>query len=101
MKKLRLNLNDLKVSSFVTTPETTEDGRGTVFARTTFPTGCPNNCSAAECTQVTACPTCFTCATCGGDTCGDTCNGTCLDQSCTCSLYPNCPTDAYHEQCDG
>jgi hypothetical protein len=68
MRKLKLDLEDLSVESFATTPEARRDG-GTVFGQ--------------QCTCYTqcTCPGCPTCdascnGTCGG-TCEASCNGTC------------------------
>ena len=68
MKKLKLDLEDLSVESFATTPEPRREG-GTVFGQ--------------QCTCYTqcTCPGCPTCdascnGTCGG-TCDASCNGTC------------------------
>jgi hypothetical protein len=87
MKKLKLDLEDLSVESFATTPESRGEG-GTVFGQ--------------QCTCYTqcTCPGCPTCdascnGTCGG-TCGGTCeascNGTCdftCDYSCGAGCDPN------------
>ena len=66
MKKLRLQLEDLRIDSFTTTPM--EKERGTVFGE--------------QCTCYTACtcPGCPSCdASCGGTcaSCAASCNGTC------------------------
>lgn len=73
MRKLKLELADLRVDSFeVGTPV----ARGTVDARGKETFGCP--------TGVTCWGTCATCdLTC--DTCGATCGG-----SCNCTLDPTC-----------
>ena len=80
MKKLKLDLDELSVESFATTPERGREG-GTVFGQ--------NHCTCyTQCT----CPGCPTCdASCNG-TCGGTCAGTC-DASCngTCG----CPSGDY------
>jgi hypothetical protein len=68
MNKLKLNLEDLAVESFSTTPEAQKEN-GTVFGQ--------------QCTCFTqcTCPGCPTCdATCNGTcaaTCNASCNGTC------------------------
>ncbi|MET0399703.1 MAG: hypothetical protein ABW277_23145 [Longimicrobiaceae bacterium] len=74
MKKLKLDLEELSVESFATTPDARVDG-GTVFGQ--------------QCTCYTqcTCPGCPTCdascnGTCGG-TCGATCNASC-DGTCGC-----------------
>ena len=76
-KKLRLDLEDLSVESFDTTPS--EHRReGTVFAQQCT---CYTNCT---------CPGCPTCdASCNG-TCGGTCNGTCGENTCAASCYGTC-----------
>jgi hypothetical protein len=75
MKKLKLELDDIRVDSFELGKES---GRGTVRA----------NCACCGC-----CPCCCTCCcTCDpscGDTCYDSCGGTC-DVSC---FYDNCSAD--------
>src|SRR5262245_61761073 len=100
MKKLRLNLDDLKVESFATTPEANGQ-RGTVFGQTVYETDCGTTCSVpatecegpnctlgVECTGVG----CTELIGCSGDThCGnctypqqDTCQATC-GVSCGCT----------------
>lgn len=77
MKKIELNLDDLKVESFHTTPEAAEGREGTVFgfidddkvrtvACLTLEPTCPFGCTAQTCGQ----PTCV------GHTCGS-CPDTC------------------------
>jgi hypothetical protein len=98
--KLKLQLEDLRIDSFTTTP--VEKVKGTVFGEQCT---CYTNCT---------CPGCPTCdascnGTCGG-TCAASCNGTCdatacgtcgyscescgqtCDGSCyaTCNLYSGC-----------
>jgi hypothetical protein len=76
MKKLKLDLEDLAVESFATTPEPRAEG-GTVFGQ--------------QCTCYTqcTCPGCPTCdASCNG-TCGGTCGGTC-DASCNGTCGGSC-----------
>jgi hypothetical protein len=68
MRKLKLDLEDLSVESFATTPEARHEG-GTVFGQ--------------QCT-------CYTQCTCPGcPTCDASCNGTC-DQTCDDSCYGSC-----------
>jgi hypothetical protein len=77
MNKLRLQLEDLRIDSFQTTPA--EKPKGTVFGE--------------QCTCYTqcTCPGCPTCdASCNG-TCNASCNGTC-DASCGCGTYDACGT---------
>lgn len=72
MKKFRLQLDDLLIDSFATTPVKSE--KGTVFGE--------------QCTCATACtcPGCPTCdASCNG-TCAASCNGTC-DAGCGGETY--------------
>jgi hypothetical protein len=87
MRKLKLDLEDLSVESFATTPESRGEG-GTVFGQ--------NHCTCyTQCT----CPGCPTCdATCNGscvNTCASSCNGTCgntCGDTCggyTCDCWPS------------
>ncbi len=78
MRKLKLDVEDLSVESFATTPEARGEG-GTVFGQ--------NHCTCyTQCT----CPGCPTCdASCNG-TCGGTCGATC-DASCNATCF-NCGT---------
>jgi len=74
MKKLKLQLEDLRIDSFQTTPA--EKPKGTVFGE--------------QCTCYTqcTCPGCPTCdASCNG-TCEASCNGTC-DASCNGTCAPS------------
>ncbi len=88
MHKLKLNLEDLSVESFATTPEARHEG-GTVFGQ--------------QCTCYTqcTCPGCPTCdASCNG-TCGGTCGGTC-DASCNGTCDGSCDYscgDTCYETC--
>ena len=59
MKKIKLDLDDLKVESFDTTPEDREREQGTVFGYFT----CPTICSCV-------------------DTCENTCDDTCMGPTC-------------------
>jgi hypothetical protein len=63
MRKLKLQLDDLQVDTFQTTPA--EKPKGTVFGEQCT---CYTNCTCP------GCPTCY--ASCNG-TCGGTCDGTC------------------------
>jgi hypothetical protein len=78
VRKLKLDVEDLSVESFATTPEARGEG-GTVFGQ--------NHCTCyTQCT----CPGCPTCdASCNG-TCGGTCGATC-DASCNATCF-NCGT---------
>ncbi len=49
MKKLKLNLDDLKIESFETTPELT--GRGTINGHASASCGCTNTDITQECTE--------------------------------------------------
>ena len=74
MKKFRLELDDLRIDSFSTTPAQTP--KGTVFGEQCT---CYTNCT---------CPGCPTCdASCNG-TCDVSCNGTC-----------DCTGDTCNESC--
>jgi hypothetical protein len=83
MNKLSLNLNELRVESFDTTP-TDHREKGTVFAEEQCT--CPSACT---------CPGCYTCDnTCyepgNGNTCEHTCAAeyTCDTCMTTCANYP-------------
>jgi hypothetical protein len=67
MKKFRLELDDLRIDSFSTTPA--QATKGTVFGEQCT---CYTNCT---------CPGCPTCAASCNGTCDASCNGTC-DASC-------------------
>ena len=95
MKKLKLNLEDLKVESFQTTPEAEGSEEGTVFGfgehtgqtycdAPCFPTICnENTCNGFTCGG-TCSNTCLaTCSYTCGSTCGSTCSQTC-GSTCTC-----------------
>jgi hypothetical protein len=89
MKKLRLQLEDLQIDSFQTTPA--EKPKGTVFGE--------------QCTCYTqcTCPGCPTCdASCNG-TCDASCNGTCNCSGATCdaSCYGTCEWTCDYGQCGG
>ncbi len=68
MRKLRLQLDDLRIDSFDTTP--VEKAKGTVFGE--------------QCTCYTQC-TCPGCPTCDG-----TCPNTCDDASCVATCHASC-----------
>ena len=81
MNKLRLDLEDLSVESFSTTPEAGKE-EGTVFGQQCT---CYTNCT---------CPGCPTCdASCNG-TCAASCNGTC-DASCNGTCGATCAASCY------
>lgn len=82
MKTLKLNVDDLKVESFHTTPGDGKEGDGTIFGfdQTHFDKTCVEPCH----TYVNTCPvTCATCATCSCETCGPT------DLPNICCRYPD------------
>ncbi len=81
MRKLKLDLEELSVESFATTPEARGES-GTVFGQ--------------QCTCYTqcTCPGCPTCdASCNG-TCDASCNGSC-DASCNGTCDGTCPASGY------
>ena len=86
MKKLRLQLEDLRIDSFQTTP--VQRVKGTVRGEED-PCTCPTRC--ATCT----CPDCNTCwESCNGS-CYESCNGTCgggetCDESCINTCFVSC-----------
>ena len=91
--KLRLQLEDLRIDSFVTTP--VEKPKGTVFGEQCT---CYTNCT---------CPGCPTCdASCNG-TCGDTCQASCggtCDNACATvgagyTCYIGCTQSAGDSHC--
>lgn len=84
--KMKLQLEELAVESFDTTPA--ERGKGTVFAQQECT--CPTACS---------CPGCLTCdGTCPADpSCADTCWNTCDDYSCA----GTCGLSQCHTRCGG
>ncbi|HEV2736457.1 MAG TPA: hypothetical protein VGV85_16545, partial [Longimicrobiaceae bacterium] len=85
-EELRLDLDDLSVESFASTPEAWPEG-GTVFGQNHWT--CYTQCT---------CPGCPTCdASCNGscvNTCAASCNGTCVNtcgDTCdyTCGCWPS------------
>ena len=101
MKKMKLDLDDLKVESFATTPEPSQ-GRGTVFGvEDTWP---PGGCTAADCTAQTSCHPDY-CYTRGGDGCPFTAGcgtgeATCHNTGCFGGLTSMCGT-AGATECPG
>lgn len=85
MKKLKLNLDDLKVESFATTPEA-PDRAGTVHAYDDPTPTCIDTCGTG-CTCDT-CTMCYTCAT--NCTCETVVCGTCDTDCGTCDTCPPC-----------
>ena len=81
MKKFKLNLDDLHVQSFDTTPAWGTGARGTVYghASDTCMTVCLGLCRGKIGTDISLnlaeCPSDVTCATC--ETCYASCNGSC------------------------
>jgi hypothetical protein len=89
MRKLKLQLEDLRIDSFATTPA--EKPKGTVFGEQCT---CYTQCTCP------GCPTCY--ASCNG-TCDASCNGTC-DASCDggCGTWdPSCGGNSCVYTCDG
>src|SRR5262245_61652014 len=99
MKKLTLDLDAVKVESFVTRPKSNE-GKGTVFAQERYTVcytcagmTCEANCDTLQqaCTGYSVVATCgISCSeyeTCAGYTCPptqpDTCQGSCTADGCT------------------
>ncbi len=91
MRKLKLDLEELSVESFATTPNRPAEG-GTVFGQ--------------QCTCYTqcTCPGCPTCdASCNG-TCGGTCAGTCdasCNGTCGCTAEYTCYGQTCNDSCYG
>lgn len=85
MGKLKLNLEDLKVESFATTPDA-RARRGTVFGQTHLPDcntqGCTEGCTMAN-------------DTCIGPTCGESCAGWGCG-SAPCTQEQTCPDTCNH-----
>ena len=106
MRKLRLQLEDLRIDSFDTTPAPKEKGtvfgeQCTCYTQCTCP-GCPTCANYVTC-DASCNGTCD--ASCNG-TCGASCNGTCgatCDWTCgfTCgaSCGGSCPTAEYPNPC--
>ncbi len=106
MKKLNLNLEDLKVESFDTLPRALNDQEGTVQGYGTPPliscgeTACDETCLSCDpsCNGTCQGNTCEgTCGRSCGGTCGHSCGGTCNTcggLSCvpTCFNWPGCET---------
>ena len=94
MKKLKLNLDDLKVESFATTPDASSS-RGTVFGQD--PTVYPEDTCYLYCTDVGS--TCVQqCGTGGSE------NGTCAPaETCvsTCEPQATCPSPTCGVSCGG
>ena len=98
-RKLKLQLDDLRIDSFVTNPG--EKQKGTVFGEQCT---CYTNCTCP------GCPTCYaTCQHCGGThdvSCNGTCAGTC-EASCngtcagTCDASCNGTCDYSCDTCGG
>ncbi len=92
MKKLELNLDDLKVESFETTPADSRRGRGTVFGYSEF-------------TEFASCGPDCTPGDYGGQTYdgGETCDASCADGTCqlTCAFtcMPTCGVSCLPGDC--
>ena len=81
MKKLKLNLDDLKVESFLTSSKT--NGKGTIHGNVTG--------GHEDCHTEFGYPTCDE-----AWTCARTCEGTCEGNTCT----PTCPNTCEGYTCD-
>jgi hypothetical protein len=89
MRKLKLQLEDLMIDSFTTTPA--EKAKGTVFGE---------QCTCYTACTCPGCPTCY--ASCGGS-CDATCNGTCgatCDWSCGGTCEYSCNGDTCVAGCE-
>ncbi len=91
MKKLKLDLDDLEVESFQTTPDAGDSQEGTVYGYLSFGPG--NTCDAG-CTGNTACRVCTNHTLCGQNTCGAGCTDhtNCGQNTCAggCTANTNC-----------
>lgn len=81
-KKLRLDLKDLKVQSFVTSLEEKTRSRIIGGVQDSIREGCPDPPPGTSMCN-TVCNTCF-------NTCGLSCGGTCASD-CTCNTCDTCP----------
>lgn len=92
MKKMKLDLDDLKVESFETTAES-QDGEGTVYGYITQDLTQCGDCTNFLC-EPTNNRTCgSTCGPTCGNTCGNTCPSTCNNtcgSTCTCGNGVTC-----------
>ncbi|MEM7584070.1 MAG: hypothetical protein AAF560_11855 [Acidobacteriota bacterium] len=88
MKKLKLDLDDLEVESFQTTPDTGDSEEGTVYGYLSFGPG--NTCDNG-CTGNTACRVCTNQTLCNQNTCQPNCTNHTLCNQNTCNNCP-CPT---------
>ena len=80
MKKMKLSLDDLKVESVQTTPESNAPAEGTVFGYISCDQTWCKECPPGGCpSQVNTCQS--TCGSSCNGTCTESCNGTC-DNSC-------------------
>ncbi len=100
MKKIHLNLEDLEVESFATTPEDPAGSKGTVFGHvlTMQTIDCDPQCTDGGTTCADTCGascggTCDTCVTCAGScqSCGATCNS--CGGGATCHIMRTCFVD--------
>ncbi len=92
MKKLKLNLDEIKVESFIVNNK--DKNGGTVLGAEVFTYYCDTE---EECVSGVSCgATCITCAgnTCDG-TCDASCNGTC-GASCNGTCYNECKSIVYY-----
>lgn len=102
--KMKLDLDELNVESFDTTPAEGQKGTGTVqgyYLGTIQIISCLFACTDPTCNTCDAscggtCDTCDascggTCETCDGPTCGSTCGGFTCDDTDPCTTCPSCP----------
>ncbi len=88
MKKMKLSLDDLKVESFQTTPESAAQKKGTVFGYITQDLTLCQECPTNTCGNTCQGPTCE--GTCDNTCQGPTCEGTCGEATCG-QCAPTCP----------
>jgi len=95
--KLKLDLDDLVIDSFATTPEVLGD-EGTIYGQTTtlslvLTCGTTHSCETSHDTCWTKCaPGCVTDVTAAGNTCPDL---TCMGSYCQTAGSPQCATQYY------
>lgn len=89
MKKLKLDLDDLEVESFQTTPDTGDSQEGTVYG---YISDGPGNTCDAGCTNNTACPVCTDFGCTNHTHCNqNTCHGCTAHTNCGQNTCHNCP----------
>lgn len=86
MRRLKLNVNDVEVETFVVAEVQARIGTVVAAQRTGEPTQCGATCDPGADSCVQSCGGGFTC----GDTCGEdlTCAGTCWEDTCGLSCDP-------------